>query len=143
MLERVHRQFLANLAQAGIVPRHEHFTLEQLEQGLSQGRLPLVLISTYHLDGRKAPHWVLVCAMDREFVYIHDPDIDEATGRARWTNSTCPLPAPASIAWPVTASMACAPWYGWPNPEHGSGVVGQLWSPHFQEKRNNPYKTAC
>ncbi|NHI01748.1 GNAT family N-acetyltransferase/peptidase C39 family protein [Oceanimonas sp. MB9] len=82
VLERVHRQFLANLAQAGIVPRHEHFTLEQLEQGLSQGRLPLVLISTYHLDGRKAPHWVLVCAMDREFVYIHDPDIDEATGES-------------------------------------------------------------
>ncbi|AEY01399.1 acetyltransferase [Oceanimonas sp. GK1] len=82
VLERVHRQFLANLAQAGIRPRHEHFTLAQLEQGLSAGRLPLVLISTYHLDGRKAPHWVLVCAMDKEFVYIHDPDIDEAAGES-------------------------------------------------------------
>ncbi|WP_346351895.1 GNAT family N-acetyltransferase/peptidase C39 family protein [Oceanimonas sp. AH20CE76] len=82
VLERVHRQFLANLAEASIAPRYEHFTIEQLEQGLGQGRLPLVLISTYHLDGRKAPHWVLVCAMDKEFVYIHDPDIDESAGES-------------------------------------------------------------
>lgn len=82
VLERVHQQFLGNLEQAGIVPSHEHFTLDQLEQGLNQSRLPLVLISTYHLDGRKAPHWVLVCAMDKEFVYIHDPDIDDDAGES-------------------------------------------------------------
>ncbi|WP_107850338.1 GNAT family N-acetyltransferase/peptidase C39 family protein [Oceanimonas marisflavi] len=91
VLERVHRQFLANLARADIVPRYEHFTLAQLEQGLNEGRLPLVLISTYHLDGRKAPHWVLVCAMDREFVYIHDPDIDEATGESAVDKQYLPI----------------------------------------------------
>ncbi|WP_116473453.1 GNAT family N-acetyltransferase/peptidase C39 family protein [Zobellella maritima] len=82
ILERVHGQFLAQMALLGIEPQYGNFTLADLEQGLARGRLPLVLISTYHLDGRKAPHWVLVCAMDKEFVYIHDPDIDEEAGES-------------------------------------------------------------
>lgn len=82
ILTRVHQQFLAQMAEAKITPRYEHFTLAELEQGLHQGGLPLVLISTYHLDGRKAPHWVLVCAIDQAFVYINDPDIDEASGES-------------------------------------------------------------
>lgn len=82
ILERVHEQFLAQMAELGIAPRYGSFSLDELEQGLRLGRLPLVLISTYHLDGRKAPHWVLVCAMDKEFVYIHDPDIDDDAGES-------------------------------------------------------------
>ena len=82
ILERVHQQFLAQMKEQHIEPEYGHFTLPQLEHGLSRGGLPLVLISTYHLDGRKAPHWVLVCAIDKEFVYIHDPDIDEAAGES-------------------------------------------------------------
>lgn len=82
ILERVHEQFLAQMAGLGMRPQYGSFSLEQLELGLALGRLPLVLISTYHLDGRKAPHWVLVCAMDKEFVYIHDPDIDDDAGES-------------------------------------------------------------
>ena len=91
ILERVHQQFLAQMADAGIAAEYGHFTLEQLEQGLDKGGLPLVLISTYHLDGRKAPHWVLVCAIDKEFVYIHDPDIDEAAGESAVDKQYLPL----------------------------------------------------
>ncbi len=91
ILERVHQQFLAQMSELDIEPEYGHFTLEQLELGLSQGGLPLVLISTYHLDGRKAPHWVLVCTMDREFVYIHDPDIDEANGESAVDKQYLPI----------------------------------------------------
>lgn len=82
ILSRVHQQFLAQMAEVGMAPCYKHFTLADLEQGLHHGGLPLVLISTYHLDGRKAPHWVVVCAIDQAFVYIHDPDIDEASGES-------------------------------------------------------------
>ena len=32
------------------------------------------LISTYRFDRTKAPHWVVVTAIDDQCVYIHDPD---------------------------------------------------------------------
>ena len=35
----------------------------------------LVLISSYRLDGKKAPHWVMVTDMDDDCFYVHDPDI--------------------------------------------------------------------
>ena len=91
ILARVHKQFLAQMAQADIELIYDHFTLEQLAHGLQQGGLPLVLISTYHLDGRKAPHWILVCAIDKEFVYIHDPDIDEASGESAVDKQYLPI----------------------------------------------------
>lgn len=91
ILERVHQQFLAQMAEVGIEAEYGHFTLAQLEHGLHNGGLPLVLISTYHLDGRKAPHWVLVCAIDKEFVYIHDPDIDEAAGESSVDKQYLPI----------------------------------------------------
>ncbi|ART79469.1 GNAT family N-acetyltransferase/peptidase C39 family protein [Oceanisphaera avium] len=94
ILIRVHRQFLAQLASANIELTYDHFTLEQLEQGLAQGGVALVLISTYHLDGHKAPHWILVCAIDQEFVYIHDPDIDEGSGESALDKQYLPIARP-------------------------------------------------
>ncbi|HAJ44136.1 MAG TPA: ribosomal-protein-alanine acetyltransferase, partial [Alcanivorax sp.] len=41
---------------------------------LQDGEVAIVLISTWRLDGRKAPHWVVVSGADRECFYIHDPD---------------------------------------------------------------------
>ena len=34
----------------------------------------LVLISTWRLDRKKAPHWVAITAIDEECLYINDPD---------------------------------------------------------------------
>jgi hypothetical protein len=35
-----------------------------------------VLISTYRMDGKKAPHWVAVSGYDEDCLYVHDPDPD-------------------------------------------------------------------
>lgn len=34
----------------------------------------IILISTYRMDGKKAPHWVVVSAMDEHCLYVHEPD---------------------------------------------------------------------
>jgi len=34
-------------------------------------------MSTWRLDGRKAPHWVAISGSDNECFYIHDPDPGE------------------------------------------------------------------
>lgn len=42
----------------------------------ARGDIPLILISTYRLDRKKAPHWVVMSGYDDECIYVHDPDPD-------------------------------------------------------------------
>lgn len=54
-----------------------NITQETLLTALRDGALALVLISTYSLDRKKTPHWVVVSGFDNDCFYIHDPDPDE------------------------------------------------------------------
>jgi hypothetical protein len=77
ILELVHLDFLHKLQEFQVPVHHCILSLNQLQQRLEDGALPLVLISTYRFDGKKAPHWVLLVDMDDQFVYINDPDPDD------------------------------------------------------------------
>ena len=44
-----------------------------IAQLLEEGAVVIVLISTYRLDGKKAPHWVTVTGIDDDCLYVHDP----------------------------------------------------------------------
>lgn len=80
VLELVHEGFLHDIGQTGIQLHHDPLTLEGLESALHEGRVPVILISTWQLNRSRVPHWVTVCAMDDQFVYLHDPEIDVAAG---------------------------------------------------------------
>jgi hypothetical protein len=41
------------------------------------GAIPLILISTFLLDRKKAPHWVVMSGFDDDCLYMHDPDPDD------------------------------------------------------------------
>ena len=45
-------------------------------KAFDKGCIPLILISTYLLDGKKAPHWVTMSGYDEDCLYVHDPDHD-------------------------------------------------------------------
>ncbi|RLP54659.1 MAG: GNAT family N-acetyltransferase [Ketobacter sp.] len=77
ILELVHLDFLHKLKECRVPIHRSILSLKQLQQRLESGALPLVLISTYRFDGKKAPHWVLLVDMDDQFVYINDPDPDD------------------------------------------------------------------
>lgn len=80
VLELVHRGFMADLADTGIEMHQAPLTLEHMEQALREGRIPVILISTWQLNQSRVPHWVTVCAIDRRFIYLHDPEIDTDAG---------------------------------------------------------------
>lgn len=48
-----------------------------MEEILDAGGLPIVLITTYHFDKNKVPHWVIVTGYDDHFIYIHDSDAED------------------------------------------------------------------
>ncbi len=80
VLELVHEGFLHDIGQTNIQLHHDPLTLEAMEQALLNGQIPVILISTWQLNRSRVPHWVTVCAIDDQFVYLHDPEIDTDDG---------------------------------------------------------------
>lgn len=74
VIELVHKDFEKRVSETNIKVHRKRLTLSDLKDILKDGGIPLVLITTYHFDNNRAPHWVVVTAYDDNFVYIHDPD---------------------------------------------------------------------
>ena len=72
----VHSQFTDRCQQAGITINHQDISQYQVWNWLQQGYSVIILISTYRLDGKKTPHWVVAVGMDEQCIYVHDPDPD-------------------------------------------------------------------
>ncbi len=82
------------------------FTLHDILAALRRGAAVIVLISGYHMFGKKVPHWVLAHGEDGRHILIHDPG---------WRkNSAKPLPMLQMSLFPSTFSTA----------SHGSAVMG-------------------
>lgn len=75
VMTTVDRQFRRQAEDLGITVRQCEVSQSLIAESLRQGAAVIVLISTYHLDGKKAPHWVTVTGMDDVCFYVHDPDL--------------------------------------------------------------------
>jgi ribosomal-protein-alanine acetyltransferase len=91
VLEVVHEDFLEQVRAAGIVLTHSPLSVEALEQSLARRIVPIVLISSYRLTREKAPHWVVVSAIDSDFVYIHDSEIEPEEGETETDKKDVPI----------------------------------------------------
>ncbi len=91
VIELVHQDFLQQLAEYQAPVHYSNITQIELEAALEQGKVPLVLISTYRFDQKKTPHWVVVSAIDERFIYIHDPYINEPGYRFALDNEYLPI----------------------------------------------------
>lgn len=72
----VHNDFEQELVRSGVRVWQQAASLPDLRTHLEAGALALVLISHYRFSRSKAPHWILVTAIDDHFIYLHDPEID-------------------------------------------------------------------
>ncbi len=82
IIELVHQDFVKKIAETNIRVIKKKLTLADLREVLKKGGIPLVLITTYHFDNNRVPHWVVVTSFDDAFVYIHDPDRYHAADHA-------------------------------------------------------------
>ncbi|CCQ10765.1 GNAT family acetyltransferase VC2332 [Pseudoalteromonas luteoviolacea B = ATCC 29581] len=71
----VHDDFVTKASSCGVEIHYEEIKLNDVENMLNSGKRILALISTYRLDGKKAPHWVCITAMDSHCIYVHDPEL--------------------------------------------------------------------
>lgn len=91
VLELVHEGFLHDIGQTGIELHHDPLTLDEIERRLRAGQVPVILISSWQLNRSRIPHWVTVCAVDDQFVYLHDPEVDVEEGQTIVDNQYVPV----------------------------------------------------
>jgi len=77
IMRTVEQQFRVRAKKEGVSVIISDVTQKQIASALASHHAILVLISTYLMDGRKAPHWVAVTGVDEDCIYVHDPDVDE------------------------------------------------------------------
>ncbi|MFA5983414.1 MAG: GNAT family N-acetyltransferase/peptidase C39 family protein [Methylococcaceae bacterium] len=61
----------------GIQVHYGNITQSELINAFTAGAIPLILISTFRMDRKKAPHWVVMSGIDKDCLYMHDPDPEE------------------------------------------------------------------
>jgi len=80
VMRLVQEEMLEELQAYRVPIHHGALTLEEIEQQLREGRMVLVLISSWMIYGELEPHWVVMTGFDDFFVYMHDPFVDEPLG---------------------------------------------------------------
>ncbi len=77
VITTLHDHFVSECSRHRVPVCYDDFSATDLDNAISVGSIVLVLISTWRLDRRKAPHWVAISGSDEECFYIHDPDPGE------------------------------------------------------------------
>lgn len=74
----VDSQFHGKAEKHGVNIEYQDVSQNDIARWIEQGSSVVILISTYRMDGKKAPHWVAVSAIDDQCLYVHDPDPEDA-----------------------------------------------------------------
>lgn len=88
----VHEDFERQLATTPVQVQTGTLGAADLADHLEAGRIPLVLISSWRMNGNKAPHWVTVVAADAHCLYVHDPDVGDELEASATDNAWLPIP---------------------------------------------------
>ena len=74
IMTAVHNDFCAQLQALNVPVHYRDLRQQDLIDAFKEGAVPLILISTYRMDSKKAPHWVVMSGFDDDCIYVHDPD---------------------------------------------------------------------
>lgn len=77
VIELVDTCFKREADEQGVPIHYSNITQADLIAAFEAGGIPLILISTFAMDGKKAPHWVVMSGFDNDCLYMHDPDPEE------------------------------------------------------------------
>jgi len=77
VVELVDTCFKREAQEQGIKIHYANISQNDLISAFKSGAIPLILISTFQMDRKKAPHWVVMSGFDDDCLYMHDPDPEE------------------------------------------------------------------
>jgi hypothetical protein len=83
-------------ARAARIPVHyDSVSIDELAHAVRDGALPIVLNSMEFLHDDPTAHWFVVTAIDDDNVYVNDPWVDRAKGKAPRDMTGVPIPRAA------------------------------------------------
>jgi hypothetical protein len=88
----VHEGFLDEIRGLPIKVHHRAMHAHELEAAFNAGGIPVVLISSYRIDKKRIPHWLVVTGFDERFIYVNDPYVDVARHEAGSDCIDIPIP---------------------------------------------------
>ncbi|MFD2238914.1 peptidase C39 family protein [Aureimonas populi] len=68
------------------------FTIEDIRKAIGEGATAIVLVSGYHMFGKKVPHWILVHGDDGRHLIVHDPWVEDTRGETVADAASLPIP---------------------------------------------------
>ncbi len=77
VMNLVHDAFVVQCDRNKIPVHYRDVDQQQLVELFDAGANILILISSYRLDSKKAPHWVVLSGYDDSCLYVHDPELDD------------------------------------------------------------------
>ena len=77
IIEMVHSDYQEQMREQGVVIHYADLVQDVLTGSFDEGAITIILISTYQMDRKKVPHWVVVSGYDERCLYVHDPDPGE------------------------------------------------------------------
>ena len=77
VIELVDNGFKRQAEEQGIPIHYANVNQNDLIAAFAAGSIPLVLISTYAMDRKKAPHWLVMSGFDDDCIYLHDSDPED------------------------------------------------------------------
>jgi ribosomal protein S18 acetylase RimI-like enzyme len=81
VMQIVQEDFLDELRDLPVKLVYGALNVNDLQEKMEHGGIPVVLISSYRLYQEKFPHWVVVTGYDEDYFYMHDPYVDAAAGK--------------------------------------------------------------
>jgi ribosomal protein S18 acetylase RimI-like enzyme len=88
----VHEEFLEEIGELPIRVHYRSMHADELEAAFRAGGIPVVLISSYRIDQKRIPHWLVVTGFDERFIYVNDPYVDIARHEAGADCIDIPIP---------------------------------------------------
>lgn len=92
VMRLVQEDWIEELGQLPVVLQRGSLGVDELRQKFEDGRIALVLISSYRIYGERFPHWVVVTGFDDHYVYVHDPLVDNKKGSSITDVINMPIP---------------------------------------------------
>jgi predicted double-glycine peptidase len=77
---------------AGIAVRYDSLEIDDLAAALGAGKVPIVLNNMEFLHNDPTAHWFVVTEIDDNNVYVNDPWVDRAKGKAPRDMTGVPIP---------------------------------------------------
>ena len=77
VVELVDNCFKRQATEQAIKLHFANINQNELIDAFKAGAIPIILISTFLMDRKKAPHWVVMSGFDDDCLYMHDSDPDD------------------------------------------------------------------